>query len=135
MKSNKFLIASLLILIGVGAITVSCEKQKAAFRKAQLIVENSNTPKTGDDDDDPIFQGRVRKKMGLSPIDNAKIDTYLYGTDSAINTQYTNNDGEFTETVKGGIYYFKVTPPGSSTPYVTDTVSIRQNMEVIILVD
>ncbi len=27
MKSNKFMIASLFILIGMGAITVSCEKQ------------------------------------------------------------------------------------------------------------
>lgn len=135
MNTNKFMIASLLILIGMGAIAVSCEKHKPAFRKAQLILENSNAPKTGDDDDDPMIQGKVKKKHNLAPVDGALVGTYIYGTDAVINTQYTDNLGEFTETVKSGTYYFKVTVPGSSLPYVTDTFSISQNKQVTILVD
>ena len=129
------MIASLLILIGMGAITISCEKQKTAFRKAQLILENSNNPKTGDDDDDPIIHGKVKKKNNLAPVDGALVGTYVYGTDTVINSQYTDDLGEFTEQVKNGIYYFKVTVPGSSSPYVTDTFSINQDKQVTILVD
>lgn len=135
MKTNIFLIASLLILVGMGAITVSCEKQKTAFRKAQLILDNSNTPKTGDDDDEPIFQGKVRKKIGLATVGGARVETYEYGTNNKIGTQYTYDPGEFTQQVKSGTYYFKVTVPNDSNLYITDTLSIHQNMQVTILVD
>lgn len=135
MKSNIFLIASLLILVGMGAITVSCEKQKTAFKKAQLVADNNNTPKTGDDDDEPIFQGKVRKKIGLTTVGGARVETYEYGTNNKIGTQYTYDPGEFTQQVKKGTYYFKVTVPDDSNLYITDTLSIHQNMQVTILVD
>lgn len=134
MKTNKFLIASLLILIGMGAITTSCEKQKATFKKAQLII-NNNAPKTGDDDDDPIIQGKVKKKTGHANLNGTRVDTYEYGTNVRVETKFTDTAGDFTEQIKQGTYYFKVVLPGSSSQFITDTFPVYQNTSVTILVD
>jgi hypothetical protein len=134
MKSNKFLIASLLILVAMGAITVSCKKEKVAFCKAELIF-NDNCAKTGDDDDDPIVHGRVKKKQGLMPIDSAYVETMAYGTNLRVGTKYTDNLGEFDQQVDTGTYYFKITIPGFSTPYYTDTFFVTRNRDITILID
>jgi hypothetical protein len=59
----------------------------------------------------------------------------VYGTNVRAASVYTNSLGEFDEQVPAGIYYFKVTVPGISTPYVTDTVHVSKDMEVTIYVD
>lgn len=132
MKKNKFMIASLLILVGMGAITVSCKKEEVSSRKAQMITE-SDLEKTGDED--PIIRVRVKKKNTYAPVDNAHVETFVYGTNVRINDGYTNSSGEYDRQVAVGIYYFHVTPQGSSTPVVTDTIHVDKDVMPTILVD
>jgi hypothetical protein len=132
MKSNKFLIASLLILVGMGAITVSCKKENVTSRKAEMIVEDC-LEKTGGDTD-PIIRVRVKKRSTLAPVDSAGIETYEYGTNLQVNSGYTNSSGEYDRQVATGIYYFRVTPKGGSS-LVTDTVHVHTDVQATILVD
>ncbi|WP_343637088.1 hypothetical protein [Fluviicola sp.] len=132
MKTNKFMIASLLILVGMGALTVSCKKEEVKSRKAQIIVEN-DPEKTGGDHD-PIIRVRVKKKYTLVAVDSAGVETYEYGTNQQINHGYTNSSGEYDREVASGIYYFRVTAPGGE-PLVTDTVHVHDDVQVTVLVD
>lgn len=127
------MIASLLILVGMGAITVSCRKEKAGCRKAELITEDAGG-KTGGDED-PIIRVRVKKKNTFVPIDSAYVETRTYGTNALANSGYTNALGEDDQQVPAGIYYFKVTLPGTSTPFATDTVHVSKDIQATILVD
>ncbi len=135
MKSNSFLIASLVILVAMGAITVSCKKEQSnGFRKAEIIVEESPNVKTGEDDEDPVIQGKVKKKNGFAPIDSAYVETVSNATRSTVVASYTNSLGDFVHQVPAGTYYFRVTVPGGS-PFETDTVRVYANTIVTILVD
>lgn len=127
------MIASLLILIGMGAITVSCQKEKATFRKAELMTKYTNE-KTGGDED-PIIRVRVKKKNSFAPVDSAFVETIDYVSNEQINTGYTNAIGESKQQVPKGVYYFKVTVPRNSIPYITDTVHVKADIETTILVD
>lgn len=131
MKTNKFMIASLLILVGMGAITVSCKKENVTKRKAEIITEH-DLEKTGDQD--PIIRVRVKKKNTLAPVDNAHVGTYAYGTNTQINVGYTNSSGEYDRQVPEGIYYFQVTV-GGGDPVVTDTIHVHTDVQPTILVD
>jgi hypothetical protein len=133
MKTNNFMIASLLILIGMGAITVSCQKGKANFRKAKLVTEYANE-KTGGDED-PIIRVRVKKKNSFAPVDSAFVETIDYESNMQVNSGYTNALGESKQQVPTGIYYFKVTVPRNSIQYITDTVHVHADIETTILVD
>jgi|GEM_PF-2937056 len=132
MKTTKLMIASLLILVAMGAITVSCEKAKTTTRKAALLVDNS-CEKTGGDED-PIIRVRVKKKNTFVPIYNAFVETMSYVTGTGVNSGYTDSLGEYDKKVTAGIYYFKVTPAGGTTS-ITDTVHVNNNVQVTILVD
>jgi hypothetical protein len=133
MKSNKLMIASLLILVGMGAITVSCRKEKANFRKADLMVDNG-CERTGGDED-PIIRVRVKKKNTFVAVDSAYVETMTYSTNVRANFGYTNTLGELDQQVATGIYYLKVTVPGYSTPYVTDTMHVSKDIQATVLVD
>lgn len=134
MKSNMFLVASLLILVGMGAITVSCKKEQVAkYRKAEMCVSETNA-KDGGDDEDPIIRGKV-KKHSFEPVDSAFVETITYGTNIRVGADYTDELGDFVQLVEKGIYYFKVTIPGESTPYVTDTIHVNEDVEVTIFVN
>lgn len=126
------MIASLLILIGMGAITVSCRKDKTNSRKAELITQ-SDDEKSGDED--PIIRVRVKKKQSLIPVGGALVETMTYGTDVRVNSGYTDSLGQYDRQVPPDVYYFKVTVSGNVTPYVTDTVRVNQDTQATILVD
>ncbi|MGV3610210.1 MAG: hypothetical protein ACO1N0_04610 [Fluviicola sp.] len=132
MKKNKFMIASLLILVGMGAITVSCKKENVNSRKAKMIVEDC-LEKTGGDTD-PIIRVRVKKKNTLAPVDNALVETYTYGTNVQVNEGYTNSSGEYDRQVPEGIYYFQVTVSGHD-PLVTDTIRVQTDVQATILIE
>lgn len=134
MYQNKFLIASLLILIGMGAITVSCDKDKTYAKKAKLIVECSPEKDGGEDDEDPIVQGKVKKPSGLA-IDSASVKTVAYNTNIIVASTYTNSTGDFTQKVDAGIYYFSVLVPGETVPFITDTIHVYKDKQVTIIVD
>lgn len=127
------MLASLLILVGVGAITVSCKKQVVKNHKTQVEVVTSKD--VGEDDEDPIIQGRVKKKHSLSVIDDAYVETISYTTNEIARASYSDDDGEFEHQVPVDVYYFRVTVPGESTPFITDTVTINENSIVTILID
>ena len=125
-------IAALAILMG-GAITVSCKKEQCAkYRKAKITTIQAKDG--GDDDEDPVIRGKV-KKHSLSPVDSAYVETITYGSNVSIGAEYTDNLGRFDQKADSGIYYFRVTVPGISTPYVTDTVHVNKDIEVTIFVD
>ena len=126
------MIATLLILVGMGAITVSCKKENVTKRKAEMITE-AVPEKTGGDQD-PIIRVRVKKKNTLAPVDNAYVETYAYGTNLQVNDGYTNASGEYDRQVPAEIYYFQVTVKGG-TPVVTDTIHVRTDVQATILVD
>lgn len=132
MKTNKWMIASLLILVGMGAITVSCKKEQANARKAGLIIENDRE-KTGDDED-PVIRIRTKKKNTFVPVGNVLVETMTYGTNTVANSGYTDSNGEDDQQVPEGIYYFRVTVSGSS-PVTTDTVHVSKDIQATILVD
>ena len=134
MKRHNHLLATFLILVGMGAITVSCEKEESTkFRKAKIVAHDSKE-KGGEDDEDPIIRGKVRKH-NLTPIDSAYVETIGYSSNSKIGDAYTNTAGEFEQKVPIGIYYFRVTVPGNSTPFVTDTIHVHSDTNVDIFVD
>ena len=132
MKSSNIMLASLLILIGVGAITVSCRKQQF---NCKAKVEITPVKNGGEDDDDPIIQGRVKKKHNLSPIAGAYVETISYSSDSVVRSSYSNDEGEFKQQVPANTYYFRVTIPGGSKQFITDTVGINANSLVEIVID
>lgn len=134
MKRHNYLIASLVILIGMGAITVSCKKDRNAVnRKGQVTCENP-TRDGGDDDEDPIIQGKVRKQ-NFTPHEDAFVETMAYGSNIRVATDYTDELGEFERKVEAGIYYFKITPYGETVPFVSDTVHVNHNVQVTITFD
>lgn len=134
MKNRKYLIATLFILAGMGALTVSCEKEKKApVRKATLI--ESDALKLGEDDEDPVIQGKVKKKSNLQPIDSAYVETIRYATNATVRASLTDYKGDFIHTVPQDEYYFKVTVPGRTEPYITDTLRVNGNKSVTIIVD
>ena len=94
----------------------------------------TNVKDGGEDDEDPIIQGKV-KKHNFDPVDDAFVETMTAGTNVRVGSVYTNDLGEFVQQVVAGIYYFKVTVPGESTPYVTDTIHVTKDREVTIFVD
>lgn len=125
-------IAALMILFALGAITVSCNKEQTAkCRKATITAVEKDG---GDDDEDPVIRGRV-KKTNNSVIVNATVETVMYGTNASQGTVYTDSLGEFQQKVKAGIYYFKVLVPGETIPYVTDTVHVNKDVEITITVE
>jgi hypothetical protein len=132
MKTNKFMIASLLILVGMGAITVSCKKENVTKRKAEMIVEDC-LEKTGGDTD-PIIRVRVKKRNTMAPMDSVQVETYTYGTNLQINYGYTNSSGEYDRQVAEGIYYFRVTPKGESS-FLTDSIDVHTDVQTTILID
>ena len=135
MKRHNYLVASLVILIGMGAITVSCKKEcNKKNRKAQIVTCEGVTRDGGGDDEDPIIQGKV-KKQNFTPVDTAFVETMAYGSNIRVGTDYTNNLGEFEQKVDAGIYYFRITPFGESTPFVTDTVHVADDIQVTIIID
>lgn len=135
MKRHNYLIASLVILIGMGAITVSCKKDRNAVnRKAQIVTCENQTRDGGDDDEDPIIQGKV-KKQNFTPVDDAFVETMSYGSNICVATDYTDELGEFERKVEAGIYYFKITPYGETVPFISDTVHVSQNVQVTFIVD
>lgn len=133
MKSNKFLIASLLILIGTGAILVSCKKENGRVKRVRVEVGTSNE-KGGDDDEDPIIQGKV-KHHNLTPVYNATVETIRYPANVIVGTEYTDSLGEFEQQVDSATYFFRVTVPGVSTPYITNRVLIDKDTPITIYVD
>lgn len=135
MKKNNFMLASLLILVGMGAITVSCRKGQNAKNYKKTQVELVTSKDGGEDDEDPIIQGRVKKKHSLSAIDNAYVETISYTTNEISRASYSDEDGEFQHQVPADIYYFRVTVSGESTPFLTDTVHVEENSLVTILID
>lgn len=129
------MIASLLILVGMGAITVSCRKEEnTKFRKAKITSCESNNKDGGEDDDDPIIRGRVKKRNN-SVVDSAHVETLTYLSNVKVGDQYTDDAGEFEQTVTIGKYYFRVTVPGVSTPYITDTIHVNADRNIEITVD
>jgi len=126
------MIASLLILVAMGAITVSCEKAKTSVNKAALLVDDSCEKDGGDED--PIIRVRVKKKNTFVPVNNAYVETMSYATGLSVNTGFTNTLGHYDNSVAAGIYYFKVTPSGGSTS-ITDTVHVNKDIVATILVD
>lgn len=122
------------VIVVLGAITTSCKKdQYANNRKAELTVVHAKDG--GDDDEDPVIRGKVKKKANSQVIANAQVETMTYGTNVRVGSVYTDSLGDFAQQVTSGIYYFKVTPPGFSTPYVTDTVHVTKDIQVTIEVD
>lgn len=133
MRKNRMMVASVVILIGMGAIIVSCKKEQGAkYRKAQLTTTQAKDG--GDDDEDPVIRGKV-KKHSLAVVGGALVQTMTYGTNVQVGTVYTDSLGEFEQQVASGIYYFKVTVPGNSVPFATDTVHVSKDIEVTIFVD
>lgn len=130
---NSGTIAALFILIGLGVITVSCEKEKTAPRKAELTIEYAKDG--GDDDEDPVIRGKVKKKNSVVVISGATVEILTYGTNIKIGEEYTDSLGNFEDQVPAGIYYFKVTIPGNSIPIVTDSVHVSKDVQVTIEVD
>lgn len=133
MKSNTILIASLLILIGMGAITVSCKK--VSHKKAEIIECDEPSRDGGGDDEDPVIRGRVKKKNTFVPIDSAYVETLSSPSHTKVGDCYTDANGDFSQRVSAGIYYFKILPPGATTPYVTDTIHVYKDRNIVILVD
>lgn len=129
------MIATLVILIGMGAITISCKKDRRVIRKAELIVENGYEYRLGEDDEDPVIQGRVKKKKSLAPVDSTFVETISNATKNTIMSSYTNNQGEFTHQVPADTYYFRITIPGEPVPFITDTVRVTTNKRVLILLE
>ena len=131
------MIASLLMLIGMGVIVVSCKKEKQANSgnslKAEMIAEYGK-PKR-DTDEDPYIRVRVKKKHSLSPVTNANVETFEYGTNLRISSDYTDSVGETKQIVTPGIYYFQVTPSGTTVSFVTDTIHVNSDVTTTIFID
>ncbi len=131
MKRNKT-IAALTLLIALGAITVSCKKEQCVkHQKAQLTTVQVKDG--GDDDEDPVIRGKVKKNS--LEVDSAYVETMTYLTNLRVGAVYTDENGDFEQRVEKGVYYFKVTLPGYSTPYITDTVHVNNDIQVNITIN
>ena len=120
------------MIVTVGTILVSCKKeQPTQNRKATVTSEQAKD--TGDDDEDPVIRGRVKKNSVA--VNNATVVTMTYGTNVAVGSVNTDSLGQFQQQVPKGTYYFKVTPYGSTTAQVTDTVRVYSDTNVDITIN
>ena len=121
------IITAMAIVLGIGGMTMSCEKEQIKPTKESKV----KTPETqakdgGDDDDDPVIRGKIRKS-NLTFVDNASVETFEYGTDEKIGTTYTDELGDYGQKVTAGIYYLKVTNLNSNNYVFTDTVHVDKD--------
>lgn len=132
---NSGIVAALAMVLGIGGMTVSCEKEALKPVKehtAKMTTEHAKLG--GDDDEDPVIRGKV-KKNNFVAVDSAFVETMTYGTNVRVDSVYTDSIGQFQQKVAAGIYYFKVTVPGFSSPVITDTVHVYRDVQVEIIVD
>jgi len=127
---KRGIISSLVMLIALGATTVSCEKEQLV-KKHEGDISTGPT-RTGDDDEDPVIRGKV-KKSNFTPVDSAHVETMVYGTNAKFGSVYTNSLGEYEQKVTAGIYYLKVTNPNSGIPVYTDTIHVSSDREVNVI--
>lgn len=126
---KRGIISALAMVIALGATTVSCEKEQLKPGK-----EQHHTRHGGDDDEDPVIRGKV-KKSNFTPVNNAHVETMVYGTNAQYASTYTNELGEYQQKVSVGIYYLKVTNPNSGNPVYTDTMHVSSDREVNVIAD
>ncbi|ASS49915.1 MAG: hypothetical protein A3D31_10070 [Candidatus Fluviicola riflensis] len=126
---KRGIISTLAILIALGATTMSCEKEQL-----NPSDEHCQTRDGGDDDEDPVIRGKV-KKSNFVPVDSAHVETMVYGTNVQFASTYTNELGEYEQKVDSGIYYLKVTNPNSGIPVYTDTMHVNSDREMDVIAD
>jgi hypothetical protein len=129
---NSGIFTALAMVLGIGVMAVSCEKEEITPVKGQKAT--TGFAKIGDDDEDPVIRGKV-KKSNFTPVDSAHVETMVYGTNARLGSVYTNSLGEYTQKVTAGIYYLKVTNPNSGIPVYTDTMHVSSDREVNVIAD
>ncbi len=127
---NSGIFAALALVWGIGAMTVSCEKEQLKPTKQSC----SQTRDGGDDDEDPVIRGKV-KKSNFTPVNNAHVETMVYGTNARFGETYTDELGDYEQKVDPGIYYLKVTNPNSGIPVYTDTMHVSSDREMNVTAD
>lgn len=131
------MIASLLVLTGIAMSAVSCRKESinrsGSFLKAEVKTEYSL--EKNDPDEEPYIRVRVKKKNSFTPVNNANVETFAYGTNVRFSSYFTDSAGEVRQTVPIGTYYFHITLPGTSIPYVTDTIHVNKDVTANVFVD
>jgi hypothetical protein len=130
---NSGMIAAMAIFIGLGTITMSCEKEQLKPEQ-KVKTSNEQAKDGGDDDDDPVIRGKVKKSNGLA-VDNASVETFDYETDDKLGTVYTDELGDYSQKVPAGIYYLKVTNPNSNISVYTDTIHVHSDVIVNVTAD
>jgi len=127
MKSG--IITAMAIVLSIGGMTMSCEKEQLKPEE-KVKTSNGQAKDGGDDDDDPVIRGKVKKSNGLA-VDNASVETFEYGSDDKLGTVYTDELGDYGYKVPPGIYYLKVTNPNSNIAVYTDTVHVHDDDVVL----
>lgn len=122
---------ALILLMGLGGMAVSCQKEQ--------IVKNPGTEQSGlvatrVIDEDPAIKGKV-KKSNQMPVNKALVETYDALLNIKIAETYTNGYGDFTQRVPIGVYYLKVTNPDTGNSVYT--TKLRENellnfLEIIV---
>lgn len=126
-KLNNLQVFTLLILVGF----CSCQKDVVKVSPVELKSFEVQTLKEGgDDDEDPIVQGKV-VDADENPINGALVEIYeetaAFPTDSATSDSF----GKFEFQVPEGNYYLMVTLTGRN-PVSTDVFNVDSDMQVTI---
>ena len=117
----------MLVLVGF----CSCQKEEVNASKTESVsLEFQNLKEGGDDDEDPIVQGKVVDGED-NPVGNAFVEIYEDGAAFPLDSTTTDATGEFEFQVPMGSYYLMVTLPGQN-PVSSDVFEVESNVQITI---
>lgn len=106
----KYGMVALILLMGLGGMAVSCQKEQLVKNPS---MEQPEVVTVKVIDEDPAIKGKV-KKTNQMPVNKAIVETFDCQTNMKIAETFTNGYGEFEQRVPAeGIYYLRVTNPQS----------------------
>lgn len=121
-KLNNIQIFTLLVLVGFA----SCDKVETEVQDVNFEVENLK--EGGDDDEDPIVQGKVVNAQS-NPINGARVDIYEENGIFPVDSMTTGSSGLFEFQVPEGNYFLMVTVPGRN-PVSSDVFTLDSNVYI-----
>ena len=132
---KKLIIAASIALVGF--TLTSCEKEEIQepITSTKTIKEKPTINKSGGgEEEDFIIIYGVTQNTNSSPIAGAKVILFDSGTSSALDTVYSDTQGDFIFTDQdSGSYYFKATAMGY-IPLTTNSMSFpASNSATLVL--
>ncbi|NOQ71491.1 MAG: hypothetical protein GQ574_05795 [Crocinitomix sp.] len=116
---------------------ISCEKepvqsfdQNVEKPQIEIVRNNSDNDRTGEDEEEEIIAGRIVDSSGVS-LANIRIEIIKYQTNEVMDCDFTSTDGEFQFDVQPGAYLFRIFYK-SSIGICTEAIEVVESVQIMI---